>query len=279
MRVVAGVAVAVLRRPLGKARHEVVGGIAVLVMSAAMFPVAAQAVTGLPDADADGIPDTWEELFATSPHLRDTDGDGYADGEELRRGQDPTQRSPAMLTQVQRQRDTDGDGIADVQEFIWELSPFDVDSDGDGYPDGVEIAHAHDPRNRSSIPLVKRIEVNRRTQQLTYAVGTYVMGTVQVSTGKPRTPTPTGTFRVAAKSPRAWSSLAHLWMPWWMNFTGPGISPGRFGIHELPEWPNGRKEGEGHLGRPVSGGCVRVGRVEAKKLYDWADIGTEIVIR
>ncbi|MBI2482682.1 L,D-transpeptidase family protein [Candidatus Uhrbacteria bacterium] len=258
--------------------HAAWGGI-VLCMGLLWLPFPAHAVIGLPDDDDDGIPDAWEEILGTSPQVRDTDADGQPDGVELRQGYDPTQPKPARLSDAQRARDSDGDGLADVQEFVWELSPLDADSDGDGYSDGVEIRNAHDPRNPVPVPLVKRIEVHRRSQQLTYAVGPYLLGTMRVSTGKPRTPTPTGTFRIASKSPRAWSSLAHLWMPWWMNFTGSGASPGRFGIHELPEWPNGKKEGENHLGRPVSGGCVRVGRVEAKKLYDWADIGTEIVIR
>lgn len=53
----------------------------------------------------------------------------------------------------------------------------------------------------------------------------------------------------------------------------------QYGIHELPEWPNGVKEGTGHLGTAVSGGCVRLGIGPAKALYDWAEVGTEVEIR
>jgi len=62
-------------------------------------------------------------------------------------------------------------------------------------------------------------------------------------------------------------------MPWWMQFSKSGM-----GLHELPEWPNGKKEGEDHLGTPASGGCVRLGVGPAKSLYDWTPVGTPVSI-
>jgi lipoprotein-anchoring transpeptidase ErfK/SrfK len=62
-------------------------------------------------------------------------------------------------------------------------------------------------------------------------------------------------------------------MPYFMQFTKQGA-----GLHELPEWPNGKKEGANHLGTPVSHGCVRVGIGVAKKLYDWTPVGTKVVV-
>ncbi|MCK4554035.1 L,D-transpeptidase, partial [Candidatus Parcubacteria bacterium] len=69
-----------------------------------------------------------------------------------------------------------------------------------------------------------------------------------------------------------WSSWG-LWMPWWMS-----LQSGYFGIHELPEWPDGSKEGEDHLGKPVSHGCIRLGIGPAEFLYNWAEIGTQVFI-
>ena len=57
------------------------------------------------------------------------------------------------------------------------------------------------------------------------------------------------------------------------QFTGVG-----HGIHELPEWPSGYKEGEAHLGIPVSHGCVRLGVGPAETMYHWAPIGTIVFI-
>ncbi len=154
-----------------------------------------------------------------------------------------------------------------------------VDTDGDGYPDAVELAHGYDPRDPLPIKLPKRVEIDRAKQELTYFVGPYMVRVERASTGKPRTPTPVGTYTITAKRPRAWSKNARLWMPWWLNFTGPRAPAGLYAIHELPEWPSGKKEGADHLGKPVSGGCVRLGVGPAKALYDWADVGTTVVVR
>lgn len=49
----------------------------------------------LPDADSDGIPDTWEKKYGLNPNnpgdaAKDTDGDGYTNLEEFLNGTDPT---------------------------------------------------------------------------------------------------------------------------------------------------------------------------------------------
>ena len=98
------------------------------------------------------------------------------------------------------------------------------------------------------------------------------MDTFPVSSGKPGMYTPTGHFVIDGKHKRAWSSYG-LWMPWWMS-----LQHGYFGIHELPEWPDGTKEGEDHLGTPVSHGCIRLGVGPAEKLYHWAPVGTPVFI-
>lgn len=56
------------------------------------------------------------------------------------------------------------------------------------------------------------------------------------------------------------------------------LKNGYFGIHELPVWPDGIKEGENHLGTPVSHGCVRLGVGPAEFLYNWTPIGTPVKI-
>jgi len=117
------------------------------------------------------------------------------------------------------------------------------------------------------------IEINLSEQMLYQFEGSNMVGTHKVSTGKWSMPTPTGEYAINNKDPRAYSQEYGLYMPYWMSFIGS-----QYGIHELPEWPNGAKEGEGHLGTPVSHGCVRLGRGSAETVYNWAEIGTPVYI-
>jgi len=118
----------------------------------------------------------------------------------------------------------------------------------------------------------KYIEVNL-SQQIMYLIeGNNQIGSYTVSTGAWDTPTPIGTRTISSKDAMAWSSKYGLYMPYW-NDIGGG-----YGIHELPEWPGGYKEGETHLGIPVSHGCIRLGVGSAEFVYNWAPIGTPVVI-
>ena len=74
------------------------------------------------DADADGLPDAWEQ-----EHFFNTDS---TDGSS----------------------DADGDGLTDKQEYAQGTDPWLTDTDGDGYLDGDEVAGGSDPTDSSSIP-------------------------------------------------------------------------------------------------------------------------------
>lgn len=118
----------------------------------------------------------------------------------------------------------------------------------------------------------KYIDIDLAQQKLCQIEGQNVLGCYAISSGKPSTPTPVGTRYIIDKNPRAWSAPYGLYMPWWMGMGGG------YGIHELPEWPGGYKEGANHLGTPVSHGCVRLGVGPAQTMYNWADIGTPVYI-
>jgi lipoprotein-anchoring transpeptidase ErfK/SrfK len=119
----------------------------------------------------------------------------------------------------------------------------------------------------------KYIDINLAVQILSLFEDGKLLDSYLISSGKRGMDTPKGEFKVMAKRPRPWSNKYGLYMPWFMQFTGEG-----HGIHELPEWPGGYKEGANHLGIPVSHGCVRLGIGPAKRAYDWAEVGTPIVI-
>ncbi|KKU54865.1 MAG: ErfK/YbiS/YcfS/YnhG family [Candidatus Moranbacteria bacterium GW2011_GWE2_47_10] len=120
----------------------------------------------------------------------------------------------------------------------------------------------------------KYIDINLKSQVMVLFENGEVLDAYLVSSGKRGMDTPTGTFQVYNKAPKPWSKKYSLFMPYWMALT----SSGEYGIHELPEWPGGYKEGANHLGIPVSHGCVRLGVGPAQRTYEWADIGTPIII-
>lgn len=118
----------------------------------------------------------------------------------------------------------------------------------------------------------KYIDVSIGKQIMTVFENGKQINQFKISTGKVGMPTPLGEYKVLRKETNHWSVKYKLWMPYSMNFTGG------YYIHELPYWPNGYREGESHLGKRVSHGCVRLGIGPAKYVFDWAEIGTPIYI-
>ncbi|MEA2064841.1 MAG: L,D-transpeptidase family protein [Patescibacteria group bacterium] len=225
----------------------------------------------LTDFDADGVPDYDEiNIYYTDANNPDTDNDGFFDWIELNSGYSPHNPIAIKL----EDSDYDQDGLSDRMELNFHTNLTNSDTDGDGYKDGDEIKNGYDPLKGDKAKLSKRIEINTgEKQELSYFLGDVRMGTYQVSTGKYRMRTPLGFFKIDSKNRKAWSAKYGLWMPYWMS-----LQNGYFGIHELPEWPNGFKEGEDHLGKAVSHGCIRLGVGPAEFLYNWAEIETPVFI-
>src|SRR3989339_120031 len=185
--------------------------------------------------------------------------------------------------------DSDLDGVPDKDETgVYYTDPYNRDTDGDGYSDWTELNFGFSPHNSllitleengldplstEKIVLKKRIEIDTGRQNLKYFLGDVAIKEFVVSTGKPGMETPKGHFKVDYKDKKAWSAKYGLWMPYWMS-----LQNGYFGIHELPEWPGGYKEGVDHLGKPVSHGCIRLRVGDAEFLYNWAPMGTEVFI-
>jgi len=121
---------------------------------------------------------------------------------------------------------------------------------------------------------IKKIVIDLSEQKLFTYENDELTGEYLVSTGKPGMPTPVGDFQIHERRDRAWSSYG-LWMPYWMLIDlRLGV-----GIHELPEWPSGYKEGVDHLGTPVSHGCIRLGVGPAEMVYNWVEIGTKVIVQ
>jgi len=86
-----------------------------------------------------------------------------------------------------------------------------------------------------------------------------------------------GSFSVLEKIPNAYGATWNIWMPNWLGIYWSGSLQN--GIHALPILSGGARLWAGYLGRPISFGCVVLGVEEAQLLYDWADMGTPVVIQ
>lgn len=118
----------------------------------------------------------------------------------------------------------------------------------------------------------KYIDVDISDQILALYQDGKIQSVYEVSTGLPNMPTPLGKFKITKKEPNHWSTTYKLYMPFALRFL-----PGYY-IHELPYWPSGLREGTAHLGTRVSHGCVRLGIGPSEAVYNFAEIGTSLVI-
>jgi len=211
-------------------------------------------------------------VFFSFPVLAavDSDNDGYSDESEITDNYSPFNPEAVRADKS----DVDGDGLSDLMEWRFKTDPNKKDTDNDGYSDLQELDRSFDPLSSSTKKLANRIEINLQKQELTYFIGGVAWRRYPVSTGKASMPTPTGKFFVTNKVKKAWSGTYKLWMPYWL-----GLGNGSFGIHELPLWPSGYREGEDHLGKPVSHGCIRLGIGPAQYLYERVGTGTEVIIK
>lgn len=102
----------------------------------------------------------------------------------------------------------------------------------------------------------------------------YLDGQLQASStiaskGRPGTAweTPVGEYQILAKNPKHFSSLGSVYMPYSLQFFG------NYFIHGWPYYPNGQPVPAGY-----SGGCIRLSDQLAKQVYDFADLGTKVMI-
>jgi len=117
------------------------------------------------DTDKDGLTDLaefqwWKNLNKPSAKLldptnADTDGDGFDDAWEVKYNFDPTDpTSPNPLG------DPDQDNLTNAEEYavknVWggSTNPLVADTDGDGFPDGVEMQYGSNPLDKNSVPVI-----------------------------------------------------------------------------------------------------------------------------
>jgi lipoprotein-anchoring transpeptidase ErfK/SrfK len=109
-------------------------------------------------------------------------------------------------------------------------------------------------------PSGRRIEVLVDRQLVLAIQDNQVVRAIAVSTGKPSTPTPTGSFHVYAQFPRWWSTPFREWLLWASPFTG-GVA-----MHQYPDVPV----------YAASHGCVRITQYDSQWVYRFVSVGTPV---
>ncbi len=87
-----------------------------------------------------------------------------------------------------------------------------------------------------------------------------------------------GTYRVYSKSPTAWAGHDGIVMQHMVRFAhGRSLA---IGFHSIPRYGSGGRplQTEAQLGTYQSSGCVRQADHKAAALYEWAPIGTVVVV-
>jgi lipoprotein-anchoring transpeptidase ErfK/SrfK len=112
------------------------------------------------------------------------------------------------------------------------------------------------------------IQVDLSEQRLITWQGNKPVFGVTVSTGKKSTPTPTGVFKIYTKLVKTRMKGEDYDIP---NVPHTMYYQGGYGIHGA-FWHN-------NFGTPVSHGCVNVAPNHAKRIFNWASVGTTVVVQ
>jgi|SRR5215217_5797016 hypothetical protein len=120
--------------------------------------------------------------------------------------------------------------------------------------------------------------VYHRAQQRLWAVDAQgrVVKTHRVS-GRTQLPG-AGTYRVYSRSLSTYAinNPAVTWRYMVRFAKGPG--GGNIGFHEIPTKRGRPLQSAAQLGQPLSGGCVRQSHADALWVWNWAGVGTKVVV-
>ncbi|MBI2623875.1 L,D-transpeptidase [Candidatus Parcubacteria bacterium] len=162
---------------------------------------------------------------------------------------------------------------AEPQRLASSVEPEPVSAPTPLPPSGDQVLTKHSgERVMLDPPRVRRgksIEINLSLMTLQmFENGQRVAAFETAGKGNPKTtPTPTGRFKILRKRGLMLSNLSYVWMPYSMQFSGP------YYLHGLPYYQNGRM-----LTTQYSGGCVRMPKGVDQTVYNWAQVGTAVVI-
>ncbi len=232
-------------------------------------------------------PPLTQATFTTGPYLEVTDSCGaHYGGECLRVRSGPGTDFPVVAS-LRNGMVLKIDETIIVDNVPWHKIIFDEwlrypeRHKGDWYIAGtyvtvIETTGAHDIS--STTPTTTKSILVDRSEQMLYAYdGETLFMSATTSTGLDNTPTPRGTFTIYRKTPSRYMQgpLPNInsddyydlpGVPWNLYFTeGGAVIHGAY-------WHD-------KFGTKYSHGCVNLSPKDARKIYEWADLGTKVIVR
>lgn len=166
--------------------------------------------------------------------------------------------------------DSDGDGLSDAIELQLGTDPTNPDTDGDSYTDGEEIDHGYSPLNpvADHAALTRTMQADLTHQQIYYLANNVIVRSFPISSGLRGKETPRGTFKILKKVPLADYRGPGYYLPnvqWNMEFKPSYYIHGTYWHNEFGI-------------QAMSHGCINVSTENAKKIYDFLQVGDQVTI-
>lgn len=144
-------------------------------------------------------------------------------------------------------------------------------------PEPVTLAVAEEPAPPAESGQGRRIVFDQTDQRVwLIEAGETVVSTYLVSGSRFDNLRP-GTYAVQSRSRHATSFDYSGTMEYFVRFTTGWRAP--IGFHSIPVYNNGEPEQTlEELGTPLSAGCIRQAEEDAKRLWDFAPVGTKVIV-
>jgi lipoprotein-anchoring transpeptidase ErfK/SrfK len=124
----------------------------------------------------------------------------------------------------------------------------------------------------------RRVVYSKSRQRVWLVRGDGTVARTYAVSGQLSQPDP-GSYRVYSTSRHTSSAVSDATMGFMVRFTRGKRTGAAIGFHDIPRRPDGTYEQTAaELGEPISAGCIRQRRADARALWNFAPVGTRVVV-
>ena len=163
----------------------------------------------------------------------------------------------------------------DEEEILWREAEASFERSIALYPE-LDDAQTRLKQVQDILVPPDRIHVDISRKIVTVYQSNQVIYSFYVCTGRASSPTIPGRYKVKTKMDSAYGSAWDLDMPYWLGIYDAGGSEN--GFHALPILSSGATLWRSALGTGCSYGCIVLDTPDARALYEWATLGTDVII-